>query len=101
MVDVEVDFFSPVEGEIVRVDAFLALLAETLLEVGADDVCWIFFLILFFFKSVDVIVKGVKERLFLLFFLFLLSLLELFGLEQGHGDSREFDSLLHSFHEPK
>lgn len=70
MVDIEVDHFRPVKSEIMGIDAFLSFLAETLLEVGADDVGRVFFLGLFsLLESIDVVVEGVEEGLFLLFFL--------------------------------
>lgn len=70
MVDIEVDDFRPVKGEIVGIDAFLSLLAEALLEVGAHDVGRVFLLGLFsLLKPIDVVVEGVEESLFFLFFL--------------------------------
>lgn len=55
LVDIEIDILSPVEGQIMRVDALLSFLAEALLEIGADHVSWIFFLLLLISMLVDVI----------------------------------------------
>lgn len=57
LVDIEIDVLSAVEGQIVRVDALLSFLAEALLEIGADHVGWVFFLLLLIPILVDVIEK--------------------------------------------
>lgn len=41
LVNVQVNLLSSVQGQIVRVNTLLTLLAKTLLEVGADSVGWI------------------------------------------------------------
>jgi hypothetical protein len=69
LIHIEIDLLSPVEGKVVRVDAFFALLAESLLEVWAYDIGGVFLLFLGLLEPVDIVVEGVEEGLFLLFFL--------------------------------
>ena len=74
LVDVEIDLFSTVHGEIVRVYAFLALLTESLLEIGADSVgrILLFLRILHALQSIDIFVQWVEQHS--LFFSLLLQL---------------------------
>jgi hypothetical protein len=45
LIDVKIDFFVSVEGEIMGVNTFFAFLANSLLEVRTDSVSWVIFIL--------------------------------------------------------
>lgn len=57
MVHIKIDFLSSIESQIVGVNAFFALLAESLFEIRTDNIRRVFLLFLGFFEAVHVVVK--------------------------------------------
>jgi hypothetical protein len=81
------------------IETFLSLLAEALFEVGTDNVGRVFLLrFLTFLESIDVIVEGVKQSLFLLFFLLELSFFELVGFQLVGREAAVLDGYFDTLH---